>query len=578
MSKLPLNPFNNIAISMSGGGYRATAFHLGTLVYLSTILWEDKSLLERIRILSTVSGGTFTGVKYATTLKDGGTIRDCYDALVSQMSQVDLVTDALKYLADDSKWQSSKQRTLINAFALVYHDRFESNYLGKLWEEKPQIHMKEISFNATEFNFAIPFRFQKTEKSKNKNGKYTFGYIGNKKIRIPLNIAKELRLADIIASSSCFPLGFEPINFPDDFIDNQSKYLNDPTLLDTTTYNGDHIEYPIGIMDGGINDNQGIEAVWWAEKRMSRYSEELKEFVSNDAKAVDLYIISDVSSPYIDRFIKSEKRTFSIIGGWSFRNIKRAGWFFILTSIFFTLSALFCSQILSVMLSTFIATICLILGCIGLYLSNGFVGLTQEIGVPNYFTKKLKPFDTLNFNTYANLILNRAKSVKTLVTNVFMKRIRGGNYSKIYSNKKWKPRLVMNAIYELCPKRVNKRKRYYAKNLSKELLEPSREILNVSQKAKNMKTTLWFTKEELEGDQNMINTLIACGQYTICFNLLEHIEREIMGDETQFKSYSHELQSKISTLHDTLKTDWKHFNDNPYYLVEHWNQDSNRLS
>ncbi|QZT38435.1 patatin-like phospholipase family protein [Halosquirtibacter xylanolyticus] len=570
MSKLPLNPFNNIAISMSGGGYRATAFHLGTLAYLSTILWEDKSLLERIRILSTVSGGTFTGVKYATTIKNGGTIKDCYNDLVSQMRQVDLVTDALKYLADDTQWPSTKQRTLINAFASVYHERFESEYLGKLWDDHPNIHLKEISFNATEFNFAIPFRFQKSEKTKDENGNYTYGYIGNKKVQIPLEMAKEIRLADIIAASSCFPLGFEPINFPDDFIDNQSQYLNDPTLLPTTTYNGDPIAYPIGIMDGGINDNQGIDAVWWAEKRMSRYPEELKEYTSDDDKSVDLYIISDVSSPYIERFIRSENKSFSFIGNCSFRNIRRIGLGLIGLSVFMIISALFCSQVLSVMLSTFIATITLIMGAVALSISNGFVGLTKRLGVPEYFTERLKPFDTLNFNTYVNLILNRANSVKTLVANVFMKRIRGGNYSKIYSDETWRPRLIMNAIYELCPKRVNKRKRYYANNLSKELLEPSQKILDVSQKAKRMKTTLWFTEEELIGDQNMLNTLIACGQYTICFNLLEHIERDIMGDEELFKTYSHELRSKISTLHDTLKTDWKHYNENPYFMVEQW--------
>ncbi|MBP6979179.1 MAG: patatin-like phospholipase family protein, partial [Lentimicrobiaceae bacterium] len=64
-SHLPLAPFENLALSLSGGGYRAAAFHLGLLTYLSSVKWKDKSLLERVRILSTVSGGTFTGVCYA---------------------------------------------------------------------------------------------------------------------------------------------------------------------------------------------------------------------------------------------------------------------------------------------------------------------------------------------------------------------------------------------------------------------------------------------------------------------------------------------------------------------------------
>ena len=61
--ELPKKPFNNIALSLSGGGFRATAFHSGVISYLSTQKWFSVSLLERTRILSTVSAGTFTGVK-----------------------------------------------------------------------------------------------------------------------------------------------------------------------------------------------------------------------------------------------------------------------------------------------------------------------------------------------------------------------------------------------------------------------------------------------------------------------------------------------------------------------------------
>lgn len=572
MSELPKNPFNNIAISMSGGGYRATAFHLGTLVYLSTILWEDKSLLERIRIMSTVSGGTFTGVKYASIIKNGGTLEDCYKSLVSQMTEIDLVNESLKYLADDSKWRNKKQRTLINAFALVYHEKFESDYLGKLWEEKPAIHLKEISFNATEFDFAIPFRFQKTEKSKDWNGNLSYGFIGNNKIRLSLEMAKEIRLADIIAASSCFPLGFEPINFPNDFIDSDSFYLKDNSSLPIQTYDGDLIEYPIGIMDGGVNDNQGIDAVWWAEKRMGNYPDEIKRFASEDARAVDLYIISDVSSPYIENFIRSEKSTIPLLGKCSFKNLKFGAWILLLISAVLLLIGFFSSQIFCAIIFTFFATISVLLGFIALYISYGFVGLTKKLDVPEYFTDRLKPFDTLDFNTYLNLIVNRLNSAKTMVSEVFMKRIRGGNYDKIYSDKDWRPRLIMNAVYELCPRDVEKRKNKYAGKLSFDLLNPSEKILSVSQKAKDMGTTLWFTNDELEGDENMLNSLIACGQYTVCFNLMEHIEKSIIGNKKAYNSYSPEMKDKIEVLYDTLKNDWTHFNEDPYFLVKQWNQ------
>lgn len=48
-----------IGMSMSGGGYRAAAFHLGTLDYL-----HHCGLEPALRQISTVSGGTFVGASY----------------------------------------------------------------------------------------------------------------------------------------------------------------------------------------------------------------------------------------------------------------------------------------------------------------------------------------------------------------------------------------------------------------------------------------------------------------------------------------------------------------------------------
>ena len=85
-TKLPKQPFNTLAISLSGGGYRATSFHLGLFTYLDHLKWHESTLLERVRVISTVSGGTFTGVSYASTIAGGGTLIDCYRALFRFMS------------------------------------------------------------------------------------------------------------------------------------------------------------------------------------------------------------------------------------------------------------------------------------------------------------------------------------------------------------------------------------------------------------------------------------------------------------------------------------------------------------
>src|SRR6478735_3165302 len=97
-ARLPKSPFQNIAISLSGGGFRGASIHLGVLSYLSTQLFKGLSLLERILVISTVSGGTFVGVKYVSTLKKGGTFEQCYKSLVEFMTGKDLVEEALEYL------------------------------------------------------------------------------------------------------------------------------------------------------------------------------------------------------------------------------------------------------------------------------------------------------------------------------------------------------------------------------------------------------------------------------------------------------------------------------------------------
>jgi len=95
--------------------------------------------------------------------------------------------------------------------------------------------------------------------------------------------------------------------------------------------------------------------------------------------------------------------------------------------------------------------------------------------------------------------------------------------------------------------------------------------MTVATKAKSMGTTLWFTTDELQGEKdNMLKTLIACGQFTACFNLLEYMERFILSPEYQddYNSYPDQLKSDIKVLYNSMMTDWKAFNANPYWMVE----------
>ena len=564
--KLPKLPFNHLAISLSGGGFRASAFHLGLLSYLSTKTYAEKTLLERTRIISTVSAGTFVGVKYITTIKTGGSMLDCYRDVYILMSSCDLVAESLQNLSNDELWKDNpRHRSLINAFADVYYERFEKELFGELWNEANPIHIKEIIFNATEFNFGMPFRFLKTENNQQE-------FIGNNKIHIPIDVAKEIRFADIIAASSCFPFGFEPINFPEDFIHAGAVKLKDLTLLPQNVDDGEEIHYPIGLMDGAIDDNQGVGGVIIGEEKMRKYPKEKQEFVSDDDKAVDLYIISDASAPKIKRFNRRPNERIPLIGSLTFESLKYFG----ITSAIFGVSciiyAYFVSYITTIVALTVSGTLGLITAFVLLLFSLGMTGLARKMGIPEFAVKRLLHFNKLKLVTLYNMFVNRKKSSMALVSDVLLKHMRWFSYDKVYSDVAWRPRLIMNAIFEFTQEEVDKRRIKYP-NMNKELLKPGKKIIETTTRANEMSTRLWFVKNELKEDRNLPDTIIACGQYTTCFSLLEYIEKNFRNDKMaeDYNKYSDEIKLAITQLETELLNDWRKFKEDPYWMVEEWN-------
>lgn len=569
--KLPKAPFENIAISLSGGGFRATAFHLGTLTYLSTKTWNEVDLLERVRILSTVSAGTFTGAKYVSVKKQGGTIYDCYKSIYHFMNSCDLVAESLKYLSDDANWKKTRQRTLINAFASIYFREFEQEKFGLLWNEKIPFHIKEIYFNATEFNFALPFRFQKSEELAPEHADKKHRFIGNRKIKIPVEVAKEIRIADIIAASSCFPFGFEPINFPDDFIHEGCEKLKDNSVLPHSVYDGDKIEYPIGLMDGSIDDNQGVDAVVIAEERMRHYPDNLKSFFSDDDKAVDLYIISDVSPPNMESFIRSTTDKIPVVGKWNFDSLRSYGIASAIVGFTSMSLAFFIDSKTGIMALSVFGTLQMLIALILLIFSKGITGLTRKFGVPDFVVRRLFHFDRMPFGTLYNMFINRRRSGMKLVTDVFIKQMRWFSFERVYGDRAWRTRIVLNAAFKLLSSEVEKRNKKYPQ-MNSDLLNPESKIISVTEKAMSMPTKLWFTTDEL--DKKIPDAIIACGQFTTCFTLLEYIEKVIKNPRYQsdYEKYNAKTKKAILQLHDSLMKDWLRFKQNPYWMVEEWNE------
>lgn len=78
----PLKPDHRIGLALSGGGFRAVAFHLGVLRAL-----HDRGVLDHLEVLSTVSGGSLIGAMWAYSDDDFATFdRKVTDLLRSRLN------------------------------------------------------------------------------------------------------------------------------------------------------------------------------------------------------------------------------------------------------------------------------------------------------------------------------------------------------------------------------------------------------------------------------------------------------------------------------------------------------------
>src|SRR5689334_17155566 len=152
-------PFDEIALALSGGGYRAAAFHLGTLDVLHRL-----GLLQSVRVLSTVSGGTLTGLKYALAVTQGSSFEEFYTEFYNFLAETNVIGEALAGLHPPSDSPFAGQMpSLIRSAAQAYASpkMLGDKTFGVILNDQTS-HLREASFNATEFRTANYFRFQRS--------------------------------------------------------------------------------------------------------------------------------------------------------------------------------------------------------------------------------------------------------------------------------------------------------------------------------------------------------------------------------------------------------------------------------
>lgn len=531
-----LSKMEEIAISLSGGGFRAAMFHLGTLFYLNHLKLPDgRPFLHIVNTISTISGGTITGLWYMMNYCIGKNTDESIKELYSLLTTCNLPVDMLNsYLQ-----KNNNNPSIIKEMIKLYDDIFfHGQTFGMIMDKADKGHIHHFSANGTDFSTGYAFRFQASRGIRNAQPQYRYGFIGNNAHRISRDIAVKIRLSEILAVSSCFPGGFEPVIYPDDF--SFFKQMNRSTdWPETERFN---------LMDGGIVDNQGIEPILLANQQMS-YDH---PFANGDKgyPCHDLIIISDVSSPKV----KTQKPS-NISSMYSKLNILVIEKILNLCSVSFAiLSLILYAQGMPVLFGISLTlTLIIITLRFGSGMIEAVIKKMLEEKVPfQYDWKQLK---RLNFSKLIIAGKNRLGSLLDLAQAVFMKPIRQMRYGVLYQDPKWKNRLISNIISETSSNGSWREKR----NFPEELI-PSEEMKMNSDKACSMGTTLWFTENDKK--EGIPEALFTTGQYTICMNLLEYISKLEKDDSNTTPSHKLIMGCKAQLLED-----WDGFQHDPRFLL-----------
>src|SRR5258708_13370633 len=223
-----------IALCLSGGGYRASLFHLGALRRL-----HEFGLLRRLDALSSVSGGSIFSAFLATAMVKRG--------LSNTMDFPDWENDVAKpfrqFTSHDIRtlpvllhclwnwmWPAPRLRQLES----TYHSLLTSLTLAQL-PERPS-----FIFCATNLTFGV-------------NWEVGGGYAGDYQVGYSKS-ASSWPLARAVAASSPFPPIFGPMRIRANAAEFKGGSYQKPDRAKLLSR--------IGLSDGGVYDNMGLEPAW----------------------------------------------------------------------------------------------------------------------------------------------------------------------------------------------------------------------------------------------------------------------------------------------------------------------------
>lgn len=220
-----------IGLALSGGGIRATVFHLGVLKWMA-----ENNMLEDIVRISTVSGASLgIGLIYSHNNYTWPTSSEYLSLVLPKIQKIILGNDIqnimLRALIISPWWWNKKVNLLAKMLEKHWGISGKISDLGKnpLWY-----------INCTTFETGKRFRF-----SQDRMGDYQTGFVENPKIS----------LADAIASSAGFPVFIGPYKLRTDrYLWVKSSYAKKDWAPPKDKF--------VHLWDGGVYDNLGLESIY----------------------------------------------------------------------------------------------------------------------------------------------------------------------------------------------------------------------------------------------------------------------------------------------------------------------------
>lgn len=230
-----------IGLALSGGGARAMAFHLGCLRALS-----DRGILDRIGVLSTISGGSVIGAYYAYTPEKSfqefdadirSFLRNGFQrSLVAKLANpVNLLRCGSNLFATKLEWLVSlatKHERYIHRYPSrtdLFQEVLRDQLFANLKMSAPTRNHMEIVIGACELRKGVAFRF-----GKERSGDWRHGEV----------VGSEIDVGFAVGASAAYPIMLPALDREWLF----RKGINE-------SY------HRVLITDGGVYDNLGTQVL-----------------------------------------------------------------------------------------------------------------------------------------------------------------------------------------------------------------------------------------------------------------------------------------------------------------------------